>query len=48
MTPLHPNPADRPRECEPTFTLDQEIERGRKEMGEERWQQLQREWRGEP
>ncbi|SLK03975.1 hypothetical protein [Novosphingobium mathurense] len=28
----------------PTFTLDKQIDRARREMGEERWQQLNKEW----
>lgn len=31
-------------ECEPTYTLDRQIAEGRKNMGGERWAQLNREW----
>ena len=32
------------RSCEPTFTLDRQIEQARREMGEGRWKQLNSEW----
>lgn len=32
------------RECDPTYNLDNQIARARREMGEERWAQLQAEW----
>lgn len=31
-------------ECEPTYRLDSFIAEAREEMGEERWQKLEREW----
>lgn len=37
-------PEDRPRECDPTYTLDRQIADARKAMGEERWSALQAEW----
>lgn len=32
------------RECEPTYRLDDYIAQARKEMGEEKWLRLNREW----
>ena len=32
------------RECDPTYTLDDHITQARKEMGEKRWDELNREW----
>ena len=37
--------APKARECEPTFTLDRQIAEARQEMGEDRWAELQAEWR---
>lgn len=33
-------------ECAPNFSLDRQIAQARREMGEARWAQLQREWVG--
>jgi len=41
-TPRHAS--DEGRECDPTYRLDEYIAEGRREMGEAKWQQLQREW----
>lgn len=41
---LAPLIADRTPEYMPTLTLDRQIARARKEMGEERWSQLMAEW----
>lgn len=30
--------------AEPTFTLEQQVAQARREMGEARWQELQRQW----
>jgi hypothetical protein len=35
---------DPPRECEPTYRLDEYIAEARAEMGEVRWAELQAEW----
>lgn len=32
------------KECDATYSLDREIERGKREMGPERWAALNREW----
>lgn len=46
---MNPRPdQDRARECEPTHTLDRQVAQARREMGEARWQQLQREWSARP
>lgn len=37
-------PEDREPEWMPTFTLDQQIADARREMGEARWAELNREW----
>jgi hypothetical protein len=31
-------------ECAPTYTLDRQIDQARADMGETKWQRLQREW----
>jgi hypothetical protein len=32
------------RDSEPTFQLDKQVAHARREMGEDRWNELQREW----
>jgi hypothetical protein len=31
-------------ECEPTYTLDRQIDRARSDIGDERWRELMAEW----
>lgn len=35
---------DRTAEHEPTYTLERQIAQARREMGEERWNELEKEW----
>jgi hypothetical protein len=44
MTLITTQVADKPRECEPTFSLEREIERAKREMGPVRWAQLNSDW----
>jgi hypothetical protein len=37
-----------PQNWEPTFTLDRHIAAARKDMGEQRWQELNAEWDATP
>jgi len=42
--PTQRHASDEGRECDPTYRLDEYIAEARREMGEAKWQQLQREW----
>ena len=37
-------PNEQPREFDPTYTFDRHVADARKDMGEERWAELCREW----
>ncbi len=39
-----PDDQPRPRDCDPTFTLERHIANARREVGEARWAALQAEW----
>lgn len=44
MRPILTDTPEEGRECDPTYRLDEYIAEARREMGEAKWQKLQREW----